>query len=95
MITYKEIHAEKKFLKELDFSAFEIPRYQRPYCWERKNVQLLLDCILQNLHKKEYGITGQSNGMTYNSKTDKVLVIGPFEYSKVNLIYQYLNVYKI
>lgn len=54
--SYKEIHAEKKFLKQLDYSAFEIPRYQRPYCWERKNVQLLLDCILQNLHKKEYRI---------------------------------------
>ena len=38
---------------------------------------------LKNLYKKEYGTTGHGNGMTYNSKTDKVLVIGPFEYSKV------------
>ena len=38
---------------------------------------------LKNLYKKEYGTTGHGNGMTYNSKTDKVLVVGPFNYSKV------------
>ena len=38
---------------------------------------------LNNLFKKEYGTTGHGNGMTYNSKTNKVLVIGPYEYSKV------------
>ena len=38
---------------------------------------------INNLFKKEYGTTGHGNGMTYNSKSDKVLVIGPYEYSKV------------
>ena len=38
---------------------------------------------LNNLFKKEYGTTGHGNGMTYNSKTNKVLVVGPYEYSKV------------
>ena len=30
-----------------------------------------------------YSTTGHGNGMTYNSKTDKVLVVGPDEYKKV------------
>ena len=38
---------------------------------------------LNNLFKKEYGTTGHGNGMTYNSKANKVLVIGPYEYTKV------------
>ena len=38
---------------------------------------------IHNLYKKEYGTTGHGNGMTYNSKTNKVLVIGPHEYQKV------------
>ena len=38
---------------------------------------------LTNLFKKEFGTTGHGNGMTYNPKTNKVLVVGPNEYEKV------------
>ena len=38
---------------------------------------------INKLFKKEFGTTGHGNGMTYNSKTNKVLVIGPYEYTKV------------
>ena len=40
---------------------------------------------LETLYKKEYNTTGHGNGMTYNSKTNKVLVAGPYEYEKVYL----------
>ena len=39
---------------------------------------------LDNLYKKDYNNTGHGNGMTYNSKTDKVLVTG-----LNGLIYEY------
>ncbi len=38
---------------------------------------------LKNLYKKDYDTFGHGNGMTYNSKLDKVLVIGPYEYKSV------------
>lgn len=41
---------------------------------------------LNNLYKKEYSTFGHGNGMTYNSKTNQVLVVGPYEYEKVYLL---------
>ncbi len=38
---------------------------------------------LKTLYKKEYGTTGHGNGMTYNSKINKVLLVGPQDYEKV------------
>ena len=38
---------------------------------------------LKTLYKKDYDTLGHGNGMTYNSKLDKVLVIGPYEYQRV------------
>ena len=38
---------------------------------------------LKNLYKKEYNTFGHGNGMTYNSKTNKVIVAGPYEYEKL------------
>lgn len=56
-MTYlNEITANKKFLKDLDYSIMRIPNYQRPYCWDRKNVQVLLESVLQNINKTEYRI---------------------------------------
>ena len=40
---------------------------------------------LNNLYKKEYNTFGHGNGMTYNSKLNKVLIAGPYEYEKVYL----------
>ena len=40
---------------------------------------------LKKLYHKEFNTTGHGNGMTYNSKTNKVLVAGPYEYEKVYL----------
>ena len=40
---------------------------------------------LKKLYHKEYNTTGHGNGMTYNSKTNKVLVAGPYEYEKLYL----------
>ena len=38
---------------------------------------------LSKLYKKESNNTGHGNGMTYNSKTNKVLLVGPDSYQKV------------
>lgn len=40
----------------------------------------------KNLYKRDYGSTGHGNDMTYNSKTNKVLVVGPNSYMD---IYEY------
>ena len=40
---------------------------------------------LKTLYKKDYSTTGHGNGMTYNSKTNKVLIAGPYEYEKLYL----------
>ena len=40
---------------------------------------------IDTLYKKDYSNTGHTNGMTYNSKTDKVLTLsftGVFEYNE-------------
>ena len=41
---------------------------------------------LKKIHKKEYSTFGHGNGMTYNSKLNKLLIIGPNEYQKVYLL---------
>ena len=41
---------------------------------------------LKQLFKNDYNTTGHGSGMTYNSKTDKVLVVGPQKHS---IIYEY------
>ena len=41
---------------------------------------------LQTLIKNDFNTTGHGSGMTYNSKTDKVLVVGPQNHS---IIYEY------
>ena len=41
---------------------------------------------LTKLFKYDYNTTGHGSGMTYNSKTDKVLVVGPKSH---NIIYEY------
>ena len=41
---------------------------------------------LETLWKKDFNTTGHGSGMTYNSKTDKVLVVGPKTHS---IIYEY------
>ena len=38
---------------------------------------------LKKLYRKEYGKTGHGNAMTYNSKANQVLVVGPDEYKKI------------
>ena len=38
---------------------------------------------LSKLYKREYNKTGHGNGMTYNSKTNKVLLVGPDSNRKV------------
>jgi len=40
---------------------------------------------INTLYKKKYDSTGHANGMTYNSKEDKVLVVGPYAYKKIFL----------
>ena len=40
---------------------------------------------INTLYKKKYDRTGHGNGMTYNSKEDKVLLVGPNSYKKVFL----------
>ena len=40
---------------------------------------------INTLYKKKYDSTGHGNGMTYNSKEDKVLVVGPDSYKKIYL----------
>lgn len=52
----ESITANIKFIKELDFSRFDIPPYQRPYRWTEENVSTLLNCIHANIDKEEYRI---------------------------------------
>ena len=41
---------------------------------------------LSKLYKRKYNKTGHGNGMTYNSKTNKVLLVGPGSY---NIVFEY------
>ena len=45
---------------------------------------------INTLYKKKYDSTGHANGMTYNSKEDKVLVVGPYSYKRFFYIMQTL-----
>ena len=40
---------------------------------------------INTLYKKKFDYTGHGNGMTYNSKDNKVLVVGPDSYKKIYL----------
>lgn len=51
-----KINANIKKLRDLDYTKFSIPLYQRPYRWQTTHVETLLNCIKDNLCKQEYRI---------------------------------------
>lgn len=55
----EKIKAKEYYVKDLlsDKFLFEVPTYQRPYCWTEDNIKQFMDDILDAIHnnKDEYG----------------------------------------
>lgn len=67
----RKISANIQYIKDLDFSRFEVPFYQRPYRWKKSHVETLLCSLRDNFEKIEYRI----GSIILNPNGDKLDIV--------------------